>query len=75
MKTITEMLVHCEHDGSMIPVSEVRRLMREYTAEQCQKRDELIKVQDELIEYMERDGSGYANSMRVKIEQLKNSIQ
>jgi hypothetical protein len=43
--------------------------------EQCQKRDELIKAQDELIEYMEKDESGFANSMRVKIEQLKKEIQ
>ena len=36
MKTIDEMLIGCEHDGSYIPVNEVKRLMREY-AQQFQE--------------------------------------
>lgn len=51
--------------------------MEEYASEQCQKRDELIKAQDELIkELCEEEGAVlYIKKLEDKIEQLKNEIQ
>jgi len=83
MKTITEMLVHCEHDGSMIPVSEVRRLMREYTGEQCHKRDELLSISHkligEIIDNYEADAINLPaemyNELKFHWKQLKKELQ
>jgi DNA-directed RNA polymerase subunit F len=33
MKTVEEMIIGCEHDGSFIPVSEVKRLMEKYASQ------------------------------------------
>jgi len=54
-------------------------LLEKYSSEQCQKRDELIKAQDEYIEHLKLCSYHGFNILfdnyEPKIEQLKKEIQ
>lgn len=75
MKTIEDTLKGCKHDGSYIPVSEVKRLMKEYASEQCQKRDELIDVMDFFIPHNESKYYEEFREICEKIKLLKEEIK
>lgn len=42
--TIVKLLEGCEHDGSYIPVGEVKRLMKEYARLMCDKQKEICYI-------------------------------
>jgi len=50
MKTIDELLKGCEHDGSYIPVSEVKRLMEAYAQQFQQDKPTDGKIKEESTE-------------------------
>ena len=54
-------------------------IMRKYTKLQCQKQDELIKAQDEVIKILQEqstyNGEYSLTDLINKIKQLKNEIQ
>ena len=55
------------------------KIMEKYASVQCQKRDELIKAQDEVIKILQEqstyDGEYSLTDLINKIKQLKNEIQ
>lgn len=55
----------------------VLQAMEQYASEQCQKRDEIIKAQDELIGFYERliKIPQLDSVLHNKIEQLKRELQ
>lgn len=79
MKTIDEILKECEHDGSYIPVSEVKRLMQEYnqtlsielsfTYGRIDELKEQFQKRDELIKLMYQMIVDYSN------KKYKHSVQ
>ena len=62
MKTQKEFLKGCEHDGSFVPVNEVKRLMSEYAnhvlSEKRKEANDFIIQIAELLG-MDTDGIGY----------------
>jgi len=49
--------------------------MEEYASEQCQKRDELIKAQAELITWFDDEKESGDAKIREKIETLKSELK
>lgn len=48
--TIDEMLIGCEHDGSFIPVWEVKRLMKEFTKIKCAEQRKICSKKAVILE-------------------------
>ena len=66
MKTIDEILKGCEHDGSYIPVSEVKRLMAEYGEEVAKNLQKAHIISSLPIIYVEQGDSTHGKDSNGK---------
>jgi len=70
MKTLEKMLKGCEHDGSYIPVNEVKRLMQEYAFLAWMAGEE--NGRSELSSYSELDKEGSKKDFEQWLESKLN---
>ena len=70
MKTIDEMLIGCEHDGSFIPAKEVKRLMLKYADSfKLKNRSDKIGLLADFCEWATKNGymNLYTNTLLTEV--------